>query len=444
MAIAPGTRLLTRPGRDPVLLLRPSVLEVIEGPDAGTSAEMQSETLTVGTDQRNRLVLTDATVSARHFEITALPSGRVLRDMGSTNGTTVDGYRVGEVHLPEVAEVTAGQTRLRFRVSSEEVEIALTSRTNFGALLGHGPAMRAAFAVLERAAKTDVTVLVMGESGTGKELAARALHENSSRKEGPYVVFDCGAAASTLLESELFGHARGAFTGAVEARAGTFEEASGGTLVLDEIGELPLSLQPKLLRALEARTVQRLGEHKPRAFDARFVACTNRNLHEEVKAGRFRQDLFFRLSVVSVRLPPLRERKEEIPRLVRHFLSQLRAQDPPDVPPSLSRMLETHDWPGNVRELRNFVERMVVLRDLDPSTLLATAAYGDVEPPVDGIPTHLPYHEAKQQWTDRLERAYLAALLASHGHNISEAARAAGLSRQSCYRLMEKHGLGGT
>ena len=441
MSYAPGTRLLTRAGNDPVLMLRPARLEVLEGPDKGLVADVRESVVRVGTSERCDVVLTDPAVSTNHFEISVMSTGRVLRDLGSTNGTTVDRYRVGEVHLPAEAEIAAGETRIGFRVMPEEVEVALTSRTNFGQLLGHSAPMRAAFAVLERAAKAEVTVLVLGESGTGKELAARALHEGSSRKDGPYVVFDCGAAAQTLLESQLFGHARGAFTGAVDARAGVFEEANGGTLVLDEIGELPLALQPKLLRALEARTVQRVGETKTRTVDARFVACTNRNLQEEVKAGRFRQDLFFRLSVVSVRLPPLRERKEEIPRLVRHFMSQLRVQDPPELSASLLTMLTNHTWPGNVRELRNFVERFVVLRDLDPGGLLEEQ---DADAPRESIPVHLPFHEAKQQWTDRLERVYLTQLLSAHGQNISEAARAAGLSRQSCYRLMEKHGLRGT
>lgn len=424
-----------------MLVVRPSALEVIEGPDAGRNVEVAGETITVGTGDANHLVLSDPAVSSRHFEIGVTDSGHLLRDLGSTNGTMVDGYRVGAVYLPDDAEVVVGRTRLRYRVLERELEIALTARTNFGQLLGHSVAMRAAFAVLERAARSDATVLILGESGTGKELAARGVHESSPRKDGPFVVFDCGAAAPTLVESQLFGHARGAFTGAHEARAGVFEEANGGTLVLDELGELPLELQPKLLRVLESRTLQRVGEAKPRSVDVRFVACTNRNLEEEVRAGRFRQDLFYRLSVISVRLPPLRERKEEIPRLIRHFASKLRIDDPPDIPPSLAAMLRNHDWPGNVRELRNFVERWVVLGDVDPTALSLPQG---TPTPSEELPIDLPFHEAKQRWTEQLERAYLTRLLAAHGDNISEAARAAGLSRQSCYRLMEKHGLRGT
>jgi two-component system, NtrC family, response regulator GlrR len=442
--IAPGTRLLTHPGHAPVLVLRPSRLEVTEGPDRGKDVQVQSEALTVGSDARNQLVLTDKAASSRHFEISATSHGRVLRDLGSTNGTFVDGHRVGEIYLGDQAQIRAGESVLQYRVLDAEVQVPLTSRTNFGQLLGHSAGMRAAFAILERAAKTDATVLVVGESGTGKELAARALHDDSSRKDGAYVVFDCGAAAPTLLESQLFGHARGAFTGAVDARAGVFEDANSGTLVLDEIGELPLALQPKLLRALEARTVQRVGENRPRPIDARFIACTNRNLDEEVRAGRFRQDLLFRLSVVVVRLPPLRERKDEIVRLVHHFLTQLHVQDIPELDPSVLDLLQSYHWPGNVRELRNFVERMVVLRDIDPTAVLRSAAAVSPSPSQISPPIHLPFHEAKRQWTEQLEREYLTRLLEAHAGNLSEAARVAGLSRQSCYRLMEKHGLRGS
>ncbi len=444
MPAAPGTRLISQPGRAPVLVLHPSRLEVIEGPDAAKAIDIGSESVKVGTAPDNHLVLSDSAVSAHHFEILVTSAGRLLRDLGSTNGTVVDGYRVGSIYLPDDTEIAVGHSRLRCCMLEQEVQVPLTTRTNFGQLLGHSAVMRAAFAVLERAARSDATVLITGESGTGKELAARALHEASDRKDGPYVVFDCGAAAPSLLESQLFGHTKGAFTGAHEARAGVFEEAHGGTLVLDELGELPLDLQPKLLRALETRSVQRVGENRPRTVDVRFVACTNRNLQEEVRAGRFRQDLYYRVSVVTVRLPPLRERKEEIPRLVRHFASQFRADSPSDIPPSLAVMLENHDWPGNVRELRNFVERMVVLGDLDPSTWVNDCPAPPLPSAVEEPPVHLPFHEAKQHWTERFERAYFTRLLAAHGHNISEAARAAGLSRQSCYRLMEKHGLRGT
>jgi len=419
-----------------------SRLVVEKGPDAGKEWRLDRTSYCAGTSPVNDLVLTDETISQRHFELEITAHGYLLKDLGSTNGTHVDGYRVGQIYLTRNARIEAGETRLRFAVQRGEVEIPLSRATNFGELLGHSTSMRMAFAILDRAARTDSTVLIRGESGTGKELAARALHERSERRDGPYMLFDCGAATPSLLQSELFGHVRGAFTGAVETRAGVVEAAHGGTLVLDEIGELPLDLQPQLLRVLENRTVQRVGETKVRPVDVRFIACTNRNLDHEVAVGQFREDLFFRLSVIAVTLPPLRERKEEVPRLLRHFVSKLSRDDLLEIPKELEHVLLGYDWPGNVRELRNFVERFLTLPDADPETLLqrATSPAGGTghltEAPMD-----LPFHEAKRRWTEQFERAYISRLYEAHEGNISALSRATGLSRQSCYRLIEKYGL---
>ncbi|MCC7381929.1 MAG: sigma 54-interacting transcriptional regulator [Deltaproteobacteria bacterium] len=456
-ALTSKTRVLERPGAAPVLSFQRARLEIVRGPDKGRAFSIDRPALSVGSDPRCDLVLGDPAVSAVHFELRVDGEGCLLRDPGSTNGTSVDGYRAREIYLRHGAEIVAGETTLRFLVDPDEVELALSSKTNLGDLLGHSLPMRAAFAILERAAPTDATVLISGESGTGKELAARALHQLSQRRDGPFLVFDCGAAAPSLIESQLFGHARGAFTGAGEVRLGVFEEAQGGTLVLDEIGELPLELQPKLLRAVEARTITRLGETQPRSIDVRLVASTHRNLEEEVRAGRFRQDLYYRLSVLTVRLPALRERLEEIPRLVRHFMSRLRPDQAPAIPPAILEVLMSYTWPGNVRELRNVAERMLILPDLDPSSVLPAAqsvSSSSVLPAVQlaspssaaslAVPHDVPFHEAKQQWTERFEREYLARLLEKHGGNVTEVARASGLSRQSCYRLIEKFGLRGT
>jgi DNA-binding NtrC family response regulator len=303
--------------------------------------------------------------------------------------------------------------------------------------------MRRVFHVLERVARSDSTVLLEGESGTGKELAAEGLHRESGR-EGPFVAVDCGAIPPTLIESELFGHARGAFTGAVADKAGPFEEADGGTLLLDEIGELPLELQPKLLRALETRAVRRVGENQPRPFSARVVAATNRTLAQEVAEGRFRQDLYFRISVIRVRLPPLRERRDEIPRLVAHFLGQL-GQDPAAPPPeAMMHMLCAHAWPGNVRELRNVVERLALVPGMSPQFYLG----GGAEAPGPGAAVagaafdlDAPFHEGKRRTVEQFEREYLARHLDRAGGNISELAREIGLSRQSCHRLLSRYGL---
>lgn len=432
-----GTRIIEGPdGRE--LVLPQLVLEVVDGPDKGKSVRVDRLSLRVGSEADNDLVLTDDAVSSHHFELQTQEGGIRLRDLGSTNGTRIHGVRVEQAWLETNLEVVAGTTRLMLTPSqAEQTKLRLSRRTNFGGLLGHSPAMRAAFAVLEHAAKTDATVLVLGESGTGKELAARGLHDRGSRADGPYVVFDCGAASATLVESQLFGHDKGAFTGATEARAGVFEAADGGTLVLDEIGELPLELQPKFLRVLESRTVCRLGENQDRAVDVRVIACTHRNLQELSETGAFRQDLYFRLSVIVARLPPLRDRREEIPRLARHFLSQL-SEDSKTIDNKLLQVLEQHDWPGNVRELRNFIERLIALPGLDPTDLLTEDPSSNETPRV-GLGE--PFHDAKRRFTEQFERAYLEALLAAHGENISEAARVSGLSRQTCYRLMRKYGL---
>ncbi|WP_437566236.1 sigma 54-interacting transcriptional regulator [Sorangium sp. So ce542] len=445
---ARGTRVIEAAGA-PRLVVPRGRLAAIDGPGAGRAIALDAAPVTVGASDDVDLTLADPAVSARHLEIAATPLGFRLRDLGSTNGTFVDGRRTGEVWLGQAAEIRAGETRLSFAVEEGTREIPLSRATDFGELLGHSPAMRAAFAILDGAARTDATVLILGESGTGKELAARAVHERSPRRDGPFVIFDCGAASPTLLEAQLFGHARGAFTGATGAREGIFEAAHGGTLVLDEIGELPLELQPKLLRALEARTVCRLGESKPRTVDVRYIACTHRLLDAEVRAGRFRQDLFFRLSVVVARLPPLRERPEEIPRLVRHFLGRLAPGAVIDLPEAVLDLLVGHAWPGNVRELRNVVERFLALPGVPAAALLGIpgAAPGGAEhaglstPVGEVVRVGEPFHEAKRVWTERFEQAYLEALLARAQGNVSEAARLAGLSRQTCYRLMQKHGL---
>jgi transcriptional regulator with PAS, ATPase and Fis domain len=445
-----GTRIIERKGEAPKLLVRDATLRVLEGAQADTSVPVGLVSVCVGSGDEAELVLTDSAVSHAHVSLRMMEQGCEIRDLGSKNGTFIDGIRVLVVIVSRSVELTVGATKLKLELGDTDATLALTRATSFGSMLGHGPQMRSVFAVLEQAAKTDATMLVLGESGTGKELAARAIHDRSTRKEGPFVVFDCAAVAPTLLESQLFGHVRGAFTGATDARAGVFEEGHGGTVVLDEIGELPLELQPKLLRVLEERTVQRVGESKRKQVDVRFVACTHRNLAEEVRAGRFRQDLFYRLSVISVRLPPLRERADEIPRLVGHFLQRFAGDSAPDVPESVLAMLCAYTWPGNVRELRNFVERFLALPGLSPALLLG------VEPGALETSTQqgsaLPataawdasFHDAKGRITDWFEREYLVRLLAKHGDNLSEAARVSGLSRQSCYRLMHKHGLGGS
>jgi transcriptional regulator with PAS, ATPase and Fis domain len=298
--------------------------------------------------------------------------------------------------------------------------------------------MRALFAQLERAARSDETVLLLGESGTGKELLARALHTESPRQNGPFVVLDCTALAPTLLEAELFGHTRGAFTGAAESRAGLLEQAHGGTLFIDEVGELPLDLQPKLLRALEARQYRPVGASEWRSFDARIVAATHRDLRARVAGGAFREDLYYRFAVFEMAVPPLRDRREDIPLLVERFLA---AMSPPrtlaDLPPNAVDILSSHHWPGNVRELRNTVARIVVF----PEHLERAVTPGAPGRADAARLLRMPLREARDLVVEDFERSYLAARLAEHGGNVTRAAEAIGVSRQFAYRLLEKYGL---
>jgi len=441
-----ATRVIQRDGGGTVLMVRRAELEVARGPDKGRSITIEGQPVRVGTDRGCELMLQDPSVSGEHFVIEPLEEGFLLRDVGSTNGTLVDGYRVQGIYLPRGVQIDAGQSRLRFSSSKDELEIPLSRRTRFGELLGHSNPMRQMFAILERVADTDSTVLLEGESGTGKELAARALHGASSRSGELFVAVDCGALPENLIESELFGHAKGAFTGASAAKAGLFEEANGGTLFLDEVGELPLDLQPKLLRALETRAVRRLGESQPRPLDVRIVAATNRKLACEVAEKRFREDLYFRLSVIRVRMPALRERRDEIPRLVAHFKTALGNDPSDDVPDTqVMAMLKEYPWPGNVRELKNVVERLVLLPGMRPDFYLDGSSSSDkngteAEGP-GALDLEQSFHEGKRHWTERYEREYLARQLSRCKGNISELARVSGLSRQSCHRLLTRHGL---
>ncbi len=353
-----------------------------------------------------------------------------------------------------VLRVERAAERKALRRRAADLEAALSERIRHGELFGRSTAMQAVFTLLDKAAQRDLTVLLLGESGTGKELAARAIHFEGPRRHEPFVTINCGALPAELIESELFGHVRGAFTGATADRPGLLEEAGAGTVFLDEIGELPLALQVKLNRALEQRELRRLGDNSPRPLRARVIAATHRALAAEARSGAFREDLYFRLAVFPITLPPLRERKEDIPLLAERFLARARVDmrgGPEGFQPEALRALIEHDWPGNVRELDNAVMRaaavadgaLVDVADLPPD-VLATATHED-DTTGAGPPRmariDLPYRQALEAAATRAGREYLDAMLRATQGNVSQAAERAGLARESLHRLLRRYGL---
>jgi len=421
-------------------------LLVVDSPAGSSSWESSGAVCSIGSADGNDLQIADETVSGFHCEIRAAVDGVRIVDLGSLNGTVVDGVHVKDAFLRNSSLIRLGASKLRFELADGGNRLLVSDRTAFGELHGHSVPMRAAFALMEKAAASDATVLLEGETGTGKGQAAEAIHRASSRADGPFVVVDCGAIPANLLESELFGHEKGAFTGAQTRRSGAFEEADGGTIFLDEIGELPLDLQPKLLRALENRHVRALGTSTYRPVDVRIIAATNRDLRGEVNQGRFRADLFFRLSVVRIVMPPVRQRPEDMELLVRKLLRSLNASEAslarfcePEFVSGLSRSA----WPGNVRELRNYLERCLVFEEPMPLGEHETPGAGIAAAPAAtaAIDPAIPYAEARQQAQEAFEAAYVRALLDAHDGRVAAAAQAAGIGRVYLYRLMRRHGV---
>ncbi|MGQ0508742.1 MAG: sigma 54-interacting transcriptional regulator [Myxococcaceae bacterium] len=445
--ISPQSTLIRLDQKTGTLRARQYEVTVVNGPDAGKSVPIKG-TLMIGSHPEAGLPLGDPTVSRYHLELHARGDGVRVRDLESTNGSFISGARVTEIIVEEEATVTVGKTSVRISISEQDLGRPKTERSSFGRVVGHSEAMHHLFGVLERVAPSDSTVVLLGETGTGKELIAEAVHQNSRRKDKRLVVVDCGAVAPTLIESELFGHIKGSFTGAVSDRYGAFLEADGGTIFLDEIGELPLELQPKLLRVLEGGMVKRVGEDKPRRVNVRVIAATHRDLEAEVEAGRFRRDLYFRLAVVLVRVPPLRERLVDLPMLARHFV-KLMGREEFELSPSLLQRLGDYNWPGNVRELRNVIERALAGAEMDPlpfetgSRVPTATNPSGVRASPDGL-NDLPFKEAKERLVDSFTKEYLVALLAKCGGNISEVARTAGIARNYVHRLVTKYGLKAT
>jgi DNA-binding NtrC family response regulator len=410
-------------------------LRVVAGPNAGTSFESRGERTTIGSHESADLVLQDPTVSRFHCELVVQGAGVDVNDLGSRNGTLVNGVSVIAAHIAPGAALTLGRSRVHFDAADNVVRVPVSTRHRFGLLVGCSRVMATLFATLERAAASDSTVLLEGETGTGKDAAAESIHEESARRSGPFVVVDCGSIPPDLIERELFGHERRAVT----ERPGALEAADGGTLFLDGIGELPLELQPRLLRALERRETRRVGGTEQTPVNVRIIAATNRNLRAEVNAGRFRSDLYYRLAVLDVTMPPLRDRVEDIPMLVEHILEVIGASDDPRAAsvrsPELAAQLASHPWPGNVRELRNHVERCLAFETQLP---LQVPQPDDVMSLID---PHQPLRVIRERWGRYMERAYLEQLLELHGDNVAAAARSAGVDRVHLHRLLSRCGL---
>jgi DNA-binding NtrC family response regulator len=381
------------------------------------------------------------------------PTGIMMTAHGSIR-SAVDAMRVGAFdYLTKpfdndelVITIDRALEQRRLRSEVRQLRSELESRYGFSDIVGISPAMRRVFQVMDKIARTDETVLILGESGTGKELVARALHRRGTRASGPFVAVNCSAIPTTLVESEFFGHERGAFTDAKESRQGRFELANGGTIFLDEIGDLPLDAQAKLLRVLQERTVTRLGSTRAVPVDVRVIAATHRDLHLGTKAGTFRQDLLYRLDVLPLLLPPLRERQEDLPVLIDHLIETLAPALNPSVTSVSAEaraLLASYDWPGNVRELQNAVRRALVLAEqtcLRASDLPATIrgldprmASGPAEP------TSLP--ETVSRAVERLERGLIVAALAECLHNRSQTAEMLGINRKTLFTKMKQYGL---
>lgn len=443
--------------------VRRVTLRVVEGPDAGRSFELDIGSRLVGTHRDADLRLTDPLVSRRHLEVAVVDDGVRIVDLGSKNGVYCGRTRLTHAVLPPGERLLLGSTVIRLDAALEPVELG-DGLERFGALSAQSPGMRRVFALLTRAARSQATVLLEGETGVGKDVLARTLHETSARARKPFIVFDCAAVSPNVIASELFGHKKGAFTGAHDDRAGVFEAAHGGTVFLDEIGELPLELQPSLLRALESRQVRRVGENLPRAVDVRIIAATNRALSAEVDEGRFRRDLYYRLAIIRVPVPSLRERVVDIEPLAERFLVE-HGVPPGALSPVDRARLRAHPWPGNVRELRNVIEQSVALSErgalelhgLDedepassPPSLRRPMSLGPgtLEGPAEGLYgakdealLGLPFKEARAAALAQFERLYVERLLERTEGNVSRAASTAEIDRNYLYRLMRRHGV---
>ncbi len=432
-------------------------IKILKGvsPQKTKDFKFSKDLIRIGAHPRCDIQVDDGTVSRFHCEIHRDQEGYRLVDQGSTNGTYVGDLRIRDVYLTPDVEFQIGNTTLSFLPEVEEISVEESALSRLGPLIGASRQMRNAYTLIQKLAPSDLSVVIQGETGTGKELAAQAIHQLSRRAQNPLVVFDCSAVPEHLIESELFGHEKGAFSGAVRSHAGLFEQADGGTIFLDELGELPTKLQPKLLRALESGVIRKVGSESSKRVDVRVISATNRDLASMVKAGEFRQDLFYRLAKVQLILPPLKDRRGDVTLIAKHFVERLNQQNEgfkfiKGLTPNAFHQLESWSWPGNVRELRNVIERAYTFADremIHSADLVDQLNQQDFDElsisehhiPQPKIPDSCSLKEAKELIIESFERDYLVQLLQKHQNNISAVSRDAGIDRRHVYRLMKKY-----
>jgi DNA-binding NtrC family response regulator len=450
-------------GTGPVLVSHRQKLLVVAGPDRGAEIEVEGTHLTIGTAPTNDLKLTDQTVSRRHCEISVRNEKYFIRDLESTNGTQLNGTLVIEGILSPGSRVRLGDTEMVFEPKKKWERVTESEEPQFGELKGKSVAMRSVFSMLQKVASTDLSCVIVGETGTGKELAARGIHDRSARKSHPFIIVDCGAVSKNLVSSELFGHEKGAFTGADKLRIGAFEASNGGTIFLDEIGELPLDLQPALLRALERREIKRLGATKHIEVNVRVVAATHRDLPAMIEKGEFREDLYYRLAEVEVALPPLRERLDDVEVIVNAMLEEHAKEgvQRKTIDQQGMRWLMMQPWPGNVRELRNVLRRVLAMSNGSTITLDDFSAMSSGTSPgrmsippasptseaggpivsSEDVAEGLPIKDAREKWIMPMEREYLVRLMRRCSGDLNAASNDAGVHRKSLERLLRQHGL---
>ena len=420
-------------------------LVATSGPSSGRAFAITRATSTVGRHATNDFVIDDPRVSGAHLELSREGDRVRVHDVGSTNGTWLGAHKVVDIEIAAGAELTIGDSVLRLETDASVAPPAVVETESFGQLVGRSPVMRELFGTLERIAPKELAVLIQGETGTGKEEVARAIHGASPRASAPFVVIDATALPEALAESLLFGHEKGAFTGANEQRIGFFEAARGGTVFIDEVGELPTVLQAKFLRVLERREVIRVGSHTPLPIDVRVVAATNRDLRNAIDKGSFREDLYFRLAQVRVFVPPLRQRGNDLALLCAKLLARSGSDAMIDV--EALEHLSSMPWPGNVRELNNVLLRASALAQDGVIRRLDVAGEGegfrgtkDERTPLDLSGT---FGDAKDRAIERFERAYLTLLMKRCQGNLSAAARQADVARHHLRDLLKKRGLYG-